>query len=218
MAHSSSPAEQIAIVKRGADELLVEEEFTEKLKLGRPLRVKLGMDPTEVRRRNFIPPTEFPYDNGLGLLPYDSGNYAPALDKALAEAKAILQRHRIEKLPLVDERGHLNGLITVKDIQKAQQYPNATRDAAGRLRCAAAVGVGARMSETKSIRVVSVSCPTPVTTGILQARMARATISSLKDHRSSIEPPPRARMRASTSRRCAARRSALTSPAGASAP
>jgi carbon-monoxide dehydrogenase large subunit len=45
---------------------------------------ELGMDPTEVRRRNFIPPTEFPYDNGLGLLPYDSGNYAPALDKALA--------------------------------------------------------------------------------------------------------------------------------------
>ena len=44
MAHSSSPAEQIAIVKRGADELLVEEEFTEKLKLGRPLRVKLGME------------------------------------------------------------------------------------------------------------------------------------------------------------------------------
>jgi carbon-monoxide dehydrogenase large subunit len=46
--------------------------------------VELGMDPAEVRRRNFIPPTEFPYDNGLGLLPYDSGNYAPALDKALA--------------------------------------------------------------------------------------------------------------------------------------
>lgn len=45
---------------------------------------ELGMDPAEVRRRNFIPPTEFPYDNGLGLLPYDSGNYAPALDKALA--------------------------------------------------------------------------------------------------------------------------------------
>lgn len=45
---------------------------------------ELGMDPAEVRRRNFIPSTEFPYDNGLGLLPYDSGNYAPALDKALA--------------------------------------------------------------------------------------------------------------------------------------
>ena len=45
---------------------------------------ELGMDPAEVRRINFIPPTDFPYTNGLGLLPYDSGNYAPALDKALA--------------------------------------------------------------------------------------------------------------------------------------
>jgi carbon-monoxide dehydrogenase large subunit len=45
---------------------------------------ELGMDPAEVRRKNFIQPHEFPYDNGLGLLPYDSGNYAPALDKALA--------------------------------------------------------------------------------------------------------------------------------------
>lgn len=46
--------------------------------------VELGMDPAEVRRINFIQPHEFPYNNGLGLLPYDSGNYAPALDKALA--------------------------------------------------------------------------------------------------------------------------------------
>lgn len=45
---------------------------------------EIGMDPAEVRRKNFIPPEAFPYDNGLGLLPYDSGNYAPALDKALA--------------------------------------------------------------------------------------------------------------------------------------
>jgi carbon-monoxide dehydrogenase large subunit len=48
--------------------------------------VEIGMDPAEVRRKNFIPPDAFPYDNGLGLLPYDSGNYAPALDKALAKA------------------------------------------------------------------------------------------------------------------------------------
>ena len=60
----------------------------------------------------------------------------------LDEAKAILQRHRIEKLPLVDGTGRLSGLITVKDIQKRQEYPNASRDGAGRLRCAAAVGVG----------------------------------------------------------------------------
>jgi carbon-monoxide dehydrogenase large subunit len=45
---------------------------------------EIGMDPAEVRRKNFIQPQDFPYDNGLGLLPYDSGNYEPALDKALA--------------------------------------------------------------------------------------------------------------------------------------
>jgi Aerobic-type carbon monoxide dehydrogenase, large subunit CoxL/CutL homologs len=45
---------------------------------------EIGMDPAEVRRKNFIQPEDFPYDNGLGLLPYDSGNYEPALDKALA--------------------------------------------------------------------------------------------------------------------------------------
>ncbi len=65
----------------------------------------------------------------------------------LHEAKAILQRHRIEKLPLVDEAGRLAGLITVKDILKATEFPNATRDGAGRLRCAAAVGVGAELEE-----------------------------------------------------------------------
>lgn len=60
----------------------------------------------------------------------------------LDEAKSILQKHRIEKLPLVDGDGLLVGLITVKDIQKRQKYPNASRDEHGRLRCAAAVGVG----------------------------------------------------------------------------
>ncbi|HJZ46786.1 MAG TPA: xanthine dehydrogenase family protein molybdopterin-binding subunit [Roseiflexaceae bacterium] len=45
---------------------------------------EIGMDPAEVRRKNFIQPQDFPYDNGMGLLPYDSGNYEPALDKALA--------------------------------------------------------------------------------------------------------------------------------------
>jgi aerobic carbon-monoxide dehydrogenase large subunit len=45
---------------------------------------EIGMDPAEVRRKNFIQPQDFPYDNGLGLLPYDSGNYEPALDRALA--------------------------------------------------------------------------------------------------------------------------------------
>ncbi|MEY4400202.1 MAG: inosine-5-monophosphate dehydrogenase [Actinomycetota bacterium] len=61
----------------------------------------------------------------------------------LEQARAILQKHRIEKLPLVDGKGRLRGLITVKDIMKRQEFPNATRDAGGRLRVAAAVGVGA---------------------------------------------------------------------------
>ncbi|MFM8908632.1 MAG: IMP dehydrogenase, partial [Actinomycetota bacterium] len=60
----------------------------------------------------------------------------------LEQARAILQKHRIEKLPLVDGKGRLRGLITVKDIMKRQEFPNATRDSAGRLRVAAAVGVG----------------------------------------------------------------------------
>jgi IMP dehydrogenase len=65
----------------------------------------------------------------------------------LEEAKSILQKHRIEKLPLVDADNRLIGLITVKDIQKRQDFPNATKDGGGRLRCAAAVGVGADLEE-----------------------------------------------------------------------
>src|ERR671936_427305 len=60
----------------------------------------------------------------------------------LREAEDILHRHKIEKLPVVDENGKLRGLITVKDIQKRIQFPNATKDEKGRLRVAAAVGVG----------------------------------------------------------------------------
>ncbi len=60
----------------------------------------------------------------------------------LEEARAILGRHRIEKLPIVDLEGRLKGLITVKDIQKREAYPLATKDERGRLRVAAAVGVG----------------------------------------------------------------------------
>ena len=59
----------------------------------------------------------------------------------LEEAKAILQKYKIEKLPLVDKNYMLRGLITVKDIMKARQFPNSAKDERGRLRVAAAVGV-----------------------------------------------------------------------------
>src|SRR5262245_21058098 len=59
----------------------------------------------------------------------------------LDEARAFLHQHKVEKLLVVDKDFRLKGLITVKDIQKAIKYPNACKDALGRLRCAAAVGV-----------------------------------------------------------------------------
>ncbi len=62
---------------------------------------------------------------------------------SLEEAERILQRHKIEKLLVVDNSGALKGLITVKDIQKKKMYPNACKDEHGRLRVGAAIGVGA---------------------------------------------------------------------------
>lgn len=58
----------------------------------------------------------------------------------MEQAQEILRQHKIEKLPIVDEKGNLKGLITIKDIEKAVQYPNSARDKQGRLLCAAAIG------------------------------------------------------------------------------
>ncbi|MHB0928919.1 MAG: IMP dehydrogenase [Candidatus Nanopelagicales bacterium] len=58
------------------------------------------------------------------------------------EALALMRRHKVEKIPIVDEHGRLRGLITVKDFTKSDKYPNATKDSAGRLSVGAAVGVG----------------------------------------------------------------------------
>src|SRR5581483_1033590 len=66
---------------------------------------------------------------------------------SLEEAKEILQAHRIEKLPLVDERGRLSGLITVKDMDKATRHPYSSKDKMGRLRVGAAIGVGPERAE-----------------------------------------------------------------------
>lgn len=63
----------------------------------------------------------------------------------LEEAKKILAAHRIEKLPIVDKDFRLRGLITIKDIEKATKYPNSSKDANGRLLCAAAVGISQDM-------------------------------------------------------------------------
>ncbi len=64
---------------------------------------------------------------------------------SLEESKKMLQAHRIEKLLVVDKNGRLTGLITIKDIEKIKKYPNACKDAMGRLRVGAAIGVGEDM-------------------------------------------------------------------------
>ncbi|WP_053957870.1 IMP dehydrogenase [Sulfobacillus thermosulfidooxidans] len=73
----------------------------------------------------------------------------------LDEAKAILGRHRIEKLPLVDRMGRLRGLITIKDIEKAKKFPHSAKDRNGRLLVAAAVSVGADTIERVEALVAS---------------------------------------------------------------
>jgi len=65
----------------------------------------------------------------------------------LEDSKKLLHKHRIEKLLVVDEKGVLTGLITIKDIEKIKKYPNACKDSMGRLRVGAAVGVGADMEK-----------------------------------------------------------------------
>jgi IMP dehydrogenase len=72
------------------------------------------------------------------------GLVATPVGTSLEEAVAVLHRHRIEKLPVVDADGRLRGLITVKDVRKRAQYPNACKDEQGRLRVGAAIGADPR--------------------------------------------------------------------------
>lgn len=93
----------------------------------------------------------------------------------LDQAKSVLQKYRIEKLPLVDKDGHLKGLITVKDIQKKLQFPNAAKDSSGRLLVGAAVGVGPDLEErvemmtAKNLDVVVIDTAHGHTAGVLGA-------------------------------------------------
>lgn len=78
-------------------------------------------------------------------------------DTTIEEAKELLKKHKIEKLPLVDNEGYLKGLITIKDIEKTRIYPNAAKDEKGRLLCGAAVGVtGDMMDRVKALVDVNV--------------------------------------------------------------
>jgi IMP dehydrogenase len=87
------------------------------------------------------------FDQPVTLFMTHEGLVTAPMGTTLEEAKAILHRHRIEKLPIVDDHSHLEGLITVKDIQKIIQNPQAAKDEEGRLLVGAAVGVGADMAD-----------------------------------------------------------------------
>jgi IMP dehydrogenase len=79
------------------------------------------------------------------------------LGTTLEEAESILQEHRIEKLPVVDKKGHLRGLLTFKDIMKKKHHPNAAKDSFGRLRVGAAVGIASdTMDRVKALVSASV--------------------------------------------------------------
>ena len=100
----------------------------------------------------------------------------------LEEAEAILQEHRIEKLPVVDENGILKGLITVKDIQKKREYPNAAKDSKGRLLAGAAVGVTPDVLERASALADAGADVLVVDTAHGHSRGVLTTVEKLKTH------------------------------------
>ena len=84
---------------------------------------------------------ETDYSKRIGEVMTSENLITAPVGTTLEQAKEILARHRIEKLPIVDGEGNLRGLITIKDIEKNTKYPNSAKDAHGRLLCGAAVGV-----------------------------------------------------------------------------
>jgi IMP dehydrogenase len=90
------------------------------------------------RDMRFITDMSLSVEDVMTPMPLVTASKGTTLD----EASKVLQRHKIEKLPIVDEHDKLIGLITIKDIEKKEQYPNANKDKFGRLRVAAAIGVG----------------------------------------------------------------------------
>lgn len=84
--------------------------------------------------------TDNDYDQRISTVMTSENLVTAPVGTTLKQAQEILRKHRIEKLPIVDENNYLKGLITIKDIEKAVQYPNSARDQNGRLLVAAAIG------------------------------------------------------------------------------
>jgi IMP dehydrogenase len=99
---------------------------------------------------------------------------------SLEKAREILHEYRIEKLPVVNKRGELKGLITIKDIEKRIKYPNACKDAHGRLRAGAAVGVGADADQRVALLTRAGVDLVVVDTAHGHARSVLETVRSIK--------------------------------------
>lgn len=104
----------------------------------------------------------------------------------MERAKELLHEHRIEKLLVVDDSGRLRGLITIKDIEKTERYPHAAKDGLGRLRCGAAIGVGADSLErahalvSAGVDVIVVDTAHGHSTGVLETlALVRRTFPDL---------------------------------------
>jgi IMP dehydrogenase len=96
---------------------------------------------------------EMDYDLPVGQFMTPQPLVTAKVGISLEQAKRLLQKYKIEKLPLVNDQGVVKGLITVKDIQKARDFPHATKDSQGRLVVGAAVGSGADLEERLQLLV-----------------------------------------------------------------
>ncbi|MEM5809265.1 MAG: IMP dehydrogenase, partial [Candidatus Aenigmatarchaeota archaeon] len=137
------------------------------------------------RDLRFIKPTD--YDKPVSLF-MTSENLVVAQERVtLEEATEILQRHKVEKLPIVDKEGRLVGLITIKDITKRKKYPNACKDEFGRLRVGAAVGTGPDTMERVSA-LVSVGVDViAVDTAHGHSKRVIETVEKIKSHYSDLQ-------------------------------
>ncbi len=93
---------------------------------------------------------ETDYSKSISEVMTSEGLITAPVGTTLEEAKKILAKYRIEKLPIVDENYNLRGLITIKDIEKSHKYPNSSKDLRGRLLCGAALGVTGDVMERAS--------------------------------------------------------------------
>ena len=115
------------------------------------------------------------FDQPIGNVMTKDNLVTAPVGTTLEEAQAILGKHRIEKLPLVDKAGNLKGLITIKDIEKSIQYPNSAKDKNGRLLVGAAVGVGANFLDRvgalidAKVDIVAVDTAHGHNSGVLEA-------------------------------------------------